>query len=188
MKKIIAALSAAMVLATGSSLGAFADDYPNSYVQKFKDGIFITDTNKDGKFDKADADYILDYYAACQTHYDVSETYSSEEQNYINENCDYNNDKAVDHVDASILLTYWTHYYLPENYTIGDTNLDGAVDAMDASNILEYYALASTSFTDEYSRSLMTTIEGLGDVNNDGAINALDASLILSAYADAQTK
>ena len=53
MKKIIAALSAAMVLATGSSLGAFADDYPNSYVQKFKDGIFITDTNKDGKFVKA---------------------------------------------------------------------------------------------------------------------------------------
>ena len=191
MKKVLAVLSSAIVLAASasSSVCAFASDvYMDPYVPKFKDGTLISDTNRDGKFTFDDAEYVLAYYACINTHSDLSKYYSAEEQDFLNNNLDYNNDEEVDVLDATIILCYYIDYYLPENYSMGDTNLDGAVDAVDASNILEYYALDSTSFTDEYSRSKRNTISGLGDINNDGNINALDASLILTSYADAQTK
>ena len=180
MKKVLIVLSSAMILAAGasSSVSAFEHDANmDSYVQKFKDGTFISDTNRDGKFTFDDVEYINQYYGTKQTSPDIDKHYSAEEQAFVENN-----------FDAVTLLYYYVHSYLPENYSMGDTNLDGAVDAVDASNILEYYALDSTSFTDEYSRSKRNTISGLGDINNDGNINALDASLILTSYADAQTK
>lgn len=191
MKKVLAVLSSTIVLAASasSSVCAFEHDANmDSYVQKFKNGTFISDANRDGKFTFDDAIYLLEYHANSHTHSDISEFYSAEEQAFIENNLDYNNDGCVDALESTTLLYYRAFYYLPENYSMGDTNLDGVVNAVDASNILEYYALDSTAFTVEYPRSKMNTIQGLGDVNNDGAINALDASLILSAYADTQTK
>lgn len=191
MKKVLIVLSSAMILAAGasSSVSAFEHDANmDSYVQKFKDGTFISDTNRDGKFTFDDVEYINQYYGTKQTSPDIDKHYSAEEQAFVENNFDYNNDELINSLDAVTLLYYYVHSYLPENYSMGDTNLDGVVNAVDASNILEYYALDSTSFTDEYSRSKRNTISGLGDINNDGNINALDASLILTSYADAQTK
>ena len=56
MKKVLIVLSSAMILAAGasSSVSAFEHDANmDSYVQKFKDGTFISDTNRDGKFLKS---------------------------------------------------------------------------------------------------------------------------------------
>ena len=63
---------------------------------------------------------------------------------------DYNNDGAVNAVDASYILTVYAENSInhttatAEQLAVGDVNKDGKLDAVDASYVLSYYAYWST--------------------------------------------
>lgn len=158
----------------------------------FKEGVYVSDVNKDGKLEQIDAQLVADYYGAVQSH-SIEKFLTAEERNFIVENCNYDGDYQISALDASFLSSYLADVWR-ETYEMGDTNLDGVVDAVDASIVLTRYSRAQThklgyNGDDVESEEITNAyIIVMGDINNDGAINALDASLILSAYADAQTK
>lgn len=68
---------------------------------------------------------------------------------------DVNNDKAVNAIDASAILTYYALIstnadggFIDKQKKAADVNSDGLINAVDASNILSYYAYVSTAKKD----------------------------------------
>ena len=169
----------AKIAALGDSL-----DYNDLINKFFEEGFYVTDVNKDGKFDINDPQLILQYFADIST---GRVSLTDEQIAFIVENCNYSGEHQVDSLDASILVSR-LRTVLRTSYKIGDTNLDGAVDAIDASNVLTLYAKSQTGGLDSDQPDEYTYVRMLGDMNDDGKADALDASLILSSYASAQTK
>lgn len=74
---------------------------------------------------------------------------------------DVNNDRAINAIDASIVLTEYaaTSTKQPSSFTLtekylADSNYDGAINAVDASAILEVYAYNATSDTPMFEQKV----------------------------------
>lgn len=78
---------------------------------------------------------------------------------------DVNNDRAINAIDASIVLAEYaaTSTKQPSSFTItekylADSNYDGAINAVDASAILEVYAYNATSDTPMFEQKVTYSV------------------------------
>ena len=214
MKKIIAALSALMVLTTGVSATAFAAceeyDFNGDGVVNSKDiGVFkkyvLTDGGTKPMASTGDAE---------NDKYFESIELSDNAKNKIAEVGDINEDGKIDGKDRFALI----NKFFEQGVYVTDVNKDGKLEHIDSQLVIEYYAAKQSHGIEKFltaeEREFIAEncnydgnyqIDGLdasillnyligvwhetyeiGDVNLDGTVDAADASIVITYYTRSQ--
>ena len=215
MKKIIAALSALMVLTTGVSATAFAAceeyDFNGDGVVNSKDiGVFkkyvLTDGGTKSMTSTGNAE---------NDKYFESIELSDNAKDKIAKVGDINEDGKIDGDDFYDLI----NKFFEQGVYVTDVNKDGKLEHIDAQLVMEYYAAKQVHkiekfltaeerefiaencnyngdyqidsldalFLETYLADVWRETYEMGDTNLDGVVDAVDASIVITYYTRTQT-